>query len=113
VEVRSPEDGQLIELFSLEGDEVNVGKPLFVIDTNATGGSVAATPAPKAAPAPEAAAAVKAVSTPTPTPVPASSPAAKPTAASAKPATASASPVSNTGSKGDRSETRCAYYLNI
>ena len=111
MEVRSPEDGQLIELFSLEGDEVNVGKPLFVIDTNATGGSVAATPAPKAAPAP--AAAVKAVSTPTPTPVPASSPAAKPTAASAKPATASASPVSNTGSKGDRSETRCAYYLNI
>ena len=74
MEVRSPEDGQLIELFSLEGDEVNVGKPLFVIDTNATGGSVAATPAPKAAPAKKSAtasksgakAAVKAAAEPSP-----------------------------------------------
>lgn len=37
VEVRMPEDGQILELFAAAGDEVNVGEPLFSIDTNAVG----------------------------------------------------------------------------
>ena len=34
VEVRSPQDGKIIEIYATEGSEVNVGKPLFVLDTN-------------------------------------------------------------------------------
>ena len=31
MEVRSPFAGRIIETFSSEGDEINVGEPLFVI----------------------------------------------------------------------------------
>jgi len=39
VEVRSPQSGKILELFSATGDEVNVGAPLFAVDTNAIGES--------------------------------------------------------------------------
>lgn len=98
VEVRSPQAGKILQLFSAEGDEVNVGKPLFTIDTNAVGTSVA-TPAVVKPAAKEAA--------PTKTSVPA--------VASAKPASAAASTAApstastakaTTAPVGDRSESR-------
>jgi 2-oxoglutarate dehydrogenase E2 component (dihydrolipoamide succinyltransferase) len=36
VDIRSPESGKLTQLFAKEGDNVEVGKPFFEIDTAAT-----------------------------------------------------------------------------
>jgi hypothetical protein len=101
VEVRSPCAGRIIETFSLEGDEINVGEPLFVIEPS-TGDE---------APAPAAAAAPVKVAAAAPTPAPAAAAKAAPAAAKAPtsppkaaPAAAAAAPVAPI--VGSRGETR-------
>lgn len=99
VEVRAPGNGTLVKVFAEEGTEVEVGKPLYVLEEGTaaaapaavTRAPAAATKAPAAAAAPVAAAAApKAAAKP-------SAPAAAPAAASA-PVTAAA--------VGARTETR-------
>lgn len=95
VEVRSPHAGAIIEMFADTGAEVEVGIPLFTINTNAeapAGGAAAPTTAPTKKETPAAAA-----PDPTPARAPAAAPAAAPT-----PAPAPATPAE----MGDRSETR-------
>jgi 2-oxoglutarate dehydrogenase E2 component (dihydrolipoamide succinyltransferase) len=92
VEVRVPQAGQIMELFAEDGAEVEVGNPLFSMDTNAIGESSA--PVAKeevAAPTPAAAAPTKA-----------SAPA--PTKAAAPPTPTVSAPSS--GSTDNRGETR-------
>jgi len=92
VEVRTPKAGAILEMFAEDGAEVEVGNPLFTVDTNAAAPAVAADPAPAPAPA--------AKTTPAPTSAPTSAPAPAPAPASA-PASAPAP-----ADQGDRSETR-------
>ena len=108
--MRSPFAGRIIETFSSEGDEINVGEPLFVIipvDSEVA----AATPA-VAAVAPSTKAAVAPVPSSQPAQVktaPANAP--KPAAAAPKAAAAAAAPVKTANSApvgvlGGRTETR-------
>ena len=99
VEVHSPHSGVITEMYAAEGDEVNVGKPLFAINTSATGGA-SSTKAPAAA----------TVAVPVKAPVAAAAPAAAPVAKST-PASAPAKPTaviapSAISGTVDRSETR-------
>ena len=104
VEVRSPFAGRIIETFSQEGDEINVGEPLFVIEPG-SGDAAAAPAAAPAAPVAPAKAAVKAAHTPA-TPAPKSAPSAA-KAPTPPPKAASAAPVSAPAvSAGNRGETR-------
>ena len=89
VEVRSPEAGQIMELFADDGAEVEVGNPLFSMDTNAVGQSSASAPAKE-----EVAV--------TPTPAEAAPPKEAPTPTKAAPPT----PATSSGSTDNRSETR-------
>ena len=98
VEVRSPSSGVIVETFAAEGDEVNVGNPLFTIRALAPGEAPAAA-APKAA-----AAAPKAAAAPATTPAPAAKSAA-PAAAPVKVTTMPTGPAP-VAATGDRSETR-------
>ena len=99
VEVRSPSSGVIVETFAAEGDEVNVGNPLFTIRALAPGEApAAAAAAPKAA-----AAAPKAASTPAAAPAAAKSPAP----AASAPAKVTTMPTDPAPvATGDRSETR-------
>lgn len=95
VEVRSPQAGVIAETFAAEGEEVNVGKSLFVLETGGAAPVAAAAAAPVTTTVPVTTAASAAAPVKTaaaPTPAKAAAPAA---AAAVKPA-----PV------GDRSETR-------
>lgn len=93
VEVRTPKAGAMLEMFAEDGAEVEVGNPLFTIDTNAAAPEASAAPAEKiTAPAPAAA----------PVAAPAAAPAPAPEAAPA-PAPAASTTVAG---QGDRSETR-------
>jgi len=99
VEVRSPTAGVIAETFAAEGDEVNVGNPLFTLRELAPG---EAPPAAAKAAAPAAAATAAAPK--------AAAAAAKPAAAAA-PVKVSAGPAAPAAAapaaaKGDRSETR-------
>jgi 2-oxoglutarate dehydrogenase E2 component (dihydrolipoamide succinyltransferase) len=95
VEVRSPVAGKIVETFAAEGDEVNVGNPLFVLAPLAAG-EVA--PVAKAAAAPVAAAPKAA----------AAAPAAAKAAPAAAPAKVTTSPTAPAPAapKGERTETR-------
>lgn len=54
-EVPSPEAGVIVELLAQEGDTVEVGKPIAIIETDASAASTAtATPAPESEPEPAA-----------------------------------------------------------
>jgi 2-oxoglutarate dehydrogenase E2 component (dihydrolipoamide succinyltransferase) len=94
VEVRSPHAGAILEMFADTGAEVEVGIPLFTINTNAPAPAGGAAPAKKEE-APAAAAA---------TPAAAPAPAATKAPAAAAPAPAAAAPAP--AEMGDRSETR-------
>ena len=93
VEVRSPHAGAILEMFADTGAEVEVGIPLFTINTNAPAPAGGAAPAKKEEP-PTAVAPSTSASAPAPAPAPAASTAP---AAAAAPAAAE---------MGDRSETR-------
>jgi 2-oxoglutarate dehydrogenase E2 component (dihydrolipoamide succinyltransferase) len=93
VEVRAPQAGALLETYAEDGAEIEVGKPLFALDTNAVGTSSASSKAEEAAPV--------AASAPVSTPTPASTP-----APAAKPAPTPSAPVVAPAPEGDRSETR-------
>lgn len=85
VPIRSPEAGVITELFAAEGQSVEVGKPFFVIDTDAKkpeGAPAAAKSAVKATEAPVAAAATTVQSQQKSAPVTAAAAAVKPAAAS-------------------------------
>lgn len=96
VEVRSPRAGVISEMFAAQGDEVNVGNPLFALMAGGTA-------PPKQVAAPKAQVAAPAASS-------AKAPAAAAPAKAAAPATtAKAAPApapSSKASAGDRSETR-------
>lgn len=99
VEVRSPQAGVISETFAAEGDEVNVGNPLFVLETGgAAPAKVAKAVAPAAAAAPAAAKSAAAAA-----PKAAAAPAKAPPAAKAAAPAAAAAPAV---AAGDRSETR-------
>lgn len=101
MDVRSPIDGHIKEIFSDSGKEVNVDEPLFVVTpgVNANAGAAPAAAAPvAAAPAPAAEAPVVKAAAPTP------APAAKPAAAPAAPKKTEAAPAA--ASTGSRGETR-------
>lgn len=93
VEVRSPYAGEIMEIFAAEGDEVDVGNPLFTVNAGA------------AAPAGGASPVTPKVDAAAPT---ASAPAAAVPAATAPktPAPAAAAPAPTSGGGADRSETR-------
>jgi pyruvate/2-oxoglutarate dehydrogenase complex dihydrolipoamide acyltransferase (E2) component len=91
VDVHSPFSGTVVEMFAKEGDEVDVGAPLFVLVEGPGTGSA---PAAKAAPAPAAKAAQAAAA---PAPPKATAPAPAATAPASAPATTAGN---------DRSETR-------
>lgn len=116
VEVRSPFAGRVVETFSAEGDEINVGEPLFVIipigdDDVAIVAPVAATPAATATAAattvPVKAAVVHA-SAPAPVHAPTHAKAAPPAQAPPKAAAApvKAAAAAPIGVLGARTETR-------
>ena len=96
VEVRTPQAGKILEIYAEEGDDVEVDKPLFAIDTNAVGeSSKASAAAPAPAATPEATKAPAATETPKPAaPKPAPTPAAAPP------------PASDSSDKPARTETR-------
>jgi len=97
VEVRSPRAGVISEMFAAQGDEVNVGNPLFAL----LAGGVAP---PKQAAAPKAAAAAAPAAAPSTAKAAAPAPAK---AAAPAPAKAAPSPKAATATTaGDRSETR-------
>jgi pyruvate/2-oxoglutarate dehydrogenase complex dihydrolipoamide acyltransferase (E2) component len=107
VEVRSPFAGRIIETFSEQGDEINVGEPLFVIEP--TSGDAPAAAAPAAAADVKAVAAVPvapahAPKAAAPTAAPAS--AKTPAAAPAKAAPAPLNPTPAPAVSGNRGETR-------
>ena len=103
VEVRSPQAGTIVQTFAAEGDEINVGNQLFVLEVGGAGVPVAK-PAAAAAPAETKASSASAAAPAAP-----KAAAAAPAAAS-KPAAAGASkPAAAAAAKapvGDRSETR-------
>jgi len=90
IDVHSPFAGEILEFLAKEGDEVEVGKPLFTIMEGVIVLPPVPAPVAKAAPAPAAAAPVA--------PAP-----SKPAPAPSKPAPAAAPAPAK---KGDRSETR-------
>ena len=98
VEVRSPTAGVIAETFAAEGDEVNVGNPLFTLRGLAAGEAPPAAVKAAAPAASSAAAAPKAAA-----PAAAAKPAAAPVKVSAGPSAPAAGPAA---AKGDRSETR-------
>lgn len=93
VEVRSPAAGTIVETFASEGDEINVGNQLFVLET---GGAAPA----KTATAPKAAAAASPAAASAPAPVKAAAVAAPAKTAAAAPTKAAAVEA------GARTETR-------
>ena len=95
VEVRSPVAGVVTKCLSAQGDEVNVGNPLFELQP----GDAPATATASAAPAAAAPKVEKAAAAPAP-----ASPAAKPAAPAAKPSTATATTAATPA--GARTETR-------
>eukprot|EP00600_Ochromonadales_sp_CCMP1393_P009857 CAMPEP_0174972816 /NCGR_PEP_ID=MMETSP0004_2-20121128/10859_1 /TAXON_ID=420556 /ORGANISM="Ochromonas sp., Strain CCMP1393" /LENGTH=489 /DNA_ID=CAMNT_0016223121 /DNA_START=296 /DNA_END=1765 /DNA_ORIENTATION=+ len=104
VDVRTPESGTIKETFAAEGDEVEVGNPLFTVAPGA-GTTTAAASAPAPTPVAAAAPTPAATHTPAPAAAPRPAPSAKPAAASSSPA-ADASSAMAPGAGGDRSETR-------
>ena len=108
MEVRSPFAGRIIETFSSEGDEINVGEPLFVIIPVDVEEAAAAPAATAVAPP------VKAAVAHAPTPVPSTSQAAQvktapvnaPPKAAVAAAPAKAAVPAPVGVLGGRSETR-------
>lgn len=92
VDVNSPFSGKIVEILADEGDEIEVGGPLFVVMEGASGAPTSAPVATKDSAAPSAPAA------------PASTPA--PPAKKAAPAAASSSPPEVEKSTGNRGETR-------
>ena len=98
VDVRSPQEGVIAEIHSLEGAEVNVGAPLFVLEIGGAKPAAATTAAPtlEAAPAP-----TKAVE---PKTTPVKAPEAKKVD---KPAAPAAAPTSSSAvATGERTEVR-------
>lgn len=47
VDIRSPKEGKLTKLYAQEGDNLEVGKPFFDIDTDSKGEKSAPTEKPK------------------------------------------------------------------
>jgi 2-oxoglutarate dehydrogenase E2 component (dihydrolipoamide succinyltransferase) len=98
VDVRAPESGAIVEIFGEVDDVVEVGSPLYRMDTDATPPEGAATPASEPAPAaetpPVSQAAPAAAATPppaaaaAPTPPPAAAPTPPPSTAAFSSATA-------------------------
>lgn len=78
VEVRSPHGGVMVETFNEEGDEIEVGQPMFVLEKSeapeGTPAKAATEIAPAAVQAPNPSAAAAAPPTPTPTPTPSAAP---------------------------------------
>ena len=110
VEVRSPFAGKIIETFSAEGDEINVGEPLFVIqpmEESETAAVAVAVSAPVSVPV-STPAAVTPTKSPTPAPTQvkaAPTPTPTKTAAPTKPSTPTPTPALKQAS-GSRGETR-------
>ena len=92
VDVNSPYAGKIVEILAQEGDEIEVGGPLFVVMEGASGGPSTSAPTP---------AAKETVSTPAPTTTSTPAPAKK--AAAPTPASSTPAPAAE---KGNRSETR-------
>jgi len=101
VEIRSPHAGTITEQLTKQGDDVNVGEPLFVVDAGAA--APAATPAAAQVAAPTKAAAPAAAPAKAATQV--AAPVAAKVAAPA-PAKAAAPAAAPAAAAGDRSETR-------
>jgi len=108
VEVRSPQAGKIVETFAAEGDEINVGNQLFVLEVGGTAPAAATNAAPAAAPAAAPVAAVSAAKPATTTTTAAAAAAPKPAAAASKstPAAAATTTTAKPAAAGDRSETR-------
>ena len=108
VDVRAPESGAIVEIFGEVDDVVEVGSPLYRMDTDATPPEGAATPASEPAPAAETPPVSQAAPAAAATPPPAAAAAAPtpPPAAAPTPPPSTAAFSSATAFLGQRTERR-------